>query len=78
VASTPKASVNVNFSEEMGKIQSLYLYSLKLGVDVRDMAKTITNIDMTSDQFQACVSSIFIEANRRGLANHVPTSTKSE
>lgn len=65
----------VDFAAEMAKIQSLYLYAVKKALDTREMAKLTLNLDMTPDQFQACTSAIFIEANRKGLGAFLPTTT---
>lgn len=65
----------VDFAAEMAKIQGLYMYSLKKASETREMMKVTMGLEMTAEQFQACASSIFIEANRKGLGAHLPTST---
>lgn len=75
-APTP-VMANVDFAGEMAKIQGLYLYSIKKAIETREMAKLSLGLDMTADQFQACTSAIFIEANRKGLASFLPTSTNT-
>ena len=76
-AAKPAAMANLNFHEELTKIGSLYTYCMKEGMKVREMVELATNHTMTPEQFQACVSSIFIEANRKSLSAFLPTSTNT-
>lgn len=76
-APKPPVMANINFHEELGKLGSLYTYCLKEGLKVREMAKMATNHDMTPEQFQACVSALFIESNKKSLSAFLPTSTNT-
>ena len=67
----------VDFHAELAKIQSLYMYSIKKASETREAVKLSMNLDMSPEQFQACTSAIFIEANRKGLAAHIPTTAAS-
>jgi hypothetical protein len=56
----------------MNRIANLYLHSLEAATYVRGEWKEKHGTELTQDQFQACVASIFIESNRHGLARMIP------
>ncbi len=56
------------FHREMQKLTLGYVHSFQYALDVQARMKT----PMPQEQFQACVSSLFIEGNKHGLFNAVP------
>lgn len=65
---TPKVDPVTFFHREMSKQALGYLHCLQYAQDIQNK----TPGGMPPDQFQACVSSIYIEGNKRGLFNLVP------
>jgi len=61
-----------DFTEEMTKIGQTWLHSLKTALMVKETALLAFQYELPSDQFQSLVSSIFIEANRKGLGANPP------
>ena len=59
----------VNFDAEMTKLGMYWTQCLKQALVVQATAKLALNHDMTPDQLQSCIASLFIEGNRRGLTN---------
>lgn len=78
VAASTKPAVTGDFHEEMTKIGQTWLHSLRTALMVKEMASLGLQHELTEDQFQALVSSIFIEANRKGLGANPPTLTPVE
>lgn len=78
-AAKPPVALNPNaFREEIFKIQLLWLHCYGAALNARELVRMCMEADMTDDQLQSCTASIFIEANRRGLAsNPPPLSPKS-
>jgi hypothetical protein len=72
VAASVKPAVAGDFNEEMTKIGQTWLHSLRTALMVKELASLSLQHDLTEDQFQALVSSIFIEANRKGLGANPP------
>lgn len=70
-----KPPVQGDFSEEMTKIGQLWLHSLRTALMAKEMALLSFEYELTAEQFQSCVSSIFIEANRKGLGANPPKLT---
>ena len=67
-----KAPAPENFNDGMGKIQLMYLHATRHAINIREILITLHDHKMTDDQFQSCVSCIFIEANRKGLSVNPP------
>ena len=55
----------------MAKLALTYQHSFQYGINVRDNLKKI-GVEMTPEQFQACISSLNIQANMNGLTARVP------
>ncbi len=64
----PKVDPVTFFHREMSKQSLGYLHCLQYAQDIHARAK----VEITPEQFQACVSSLYIEGNKRGLFNLVP------
>lgn len=58
----------VYFHREMAKLGLGYLHALQYADDVQERY----NFELTPEQAQACVSTIFISADKRGLFHKVP------
>lgn len=69
-ASAPKSDVNpeVYFHREMAKQALGYLHCLQYAQDIVTKSK----VKLPQEQFQACVSSLYIEANKQGILHKVP------
>lgn len=65
---TPKVDPVTFFHREMSKQSLGYLHCLQYAQDIQ--SKTVSG--MPPDQFQACVSALYIEGNKRGFFNRVP------
>lgn len=65
---TPKVDPTVYFHRELAKMSLGYLHCLQYAQDIQ----TKTPGGMPPEQFQACVSSLFIEGNKQGLFAKVP------
>ena len=61
-----------DFNEEITKIGQVWLHSLRTALMVKELAVLTYQHELTDEQFQSCIASIFIEANRKGL-NNPPT-----
>lgn len=68
-AQQPVGDPEAHFHKEMGKSALLWLHSFQY---MRDVSAKIDSPALSPDLFQAGVSSLFIEGNRRGLGNKVP------
>lgn len=66
------APASYNFDEELVKIQMLWLHALRTGLQIQELARLSFGHELSEEQFQSCVSSIFIEANRKGLGANPP------
>lgn len=65
-SAAPKASSG-DFNEQMVNIGQTWLHALRTALQVKEMALLSFQYELTDDQFQSCIASIFIEANRKGL-----------
>lgn len=64
----PKVDPTTYFHRELSKLSLGYLHCLQYAQDI-----AVRNpLKMTDDQFQACVSSLFIQGNKDGLFAKVP------
>jgi hypothetical protein len=70
-----KPPVQGDFNEEMTKIGQTWLHSLRTALMVKELALLSFEYELSPEQFQSCVSSIFIEANRKGLGVNPPKLT---
>ena len=61
-----------DFTEEMNKIGQTWLHALRVALQTKELALITFQHELTEEQFQALVSSIFIEANRKGLGANPP------
>lgn len=68
-AQQPVGDPEAHFHKEMGKIALSWLHAFQY---MRDVSAKIDSPILSPDLFQAGVSSLFIEANRRGLGHRVP------
>lgn len=75
VAASTKPAATGDFHEEIAKIGQTWLHSLRTALMVKEMASMGLEHELTEEQFQALVSSIFIEANRKGLGANPPPLT---
>lgn len=57
----------------LNKLANLYLHCLEAGCYVRRTYEASHQVQMTNEQFQGCVSSLFIQATRTGLDGITPT-----
>ena len=71
VAASTAAVIKPDFNEELTKIQLMWLHSLNQALIAKETAKLTYNYELSKEEFQSCISCIFIEANRKGLANAV-------
>lgn len=67
-AAAPKVDPSTYFHREMAKLSLGYLHAFQYALDVRAKLKH----EMTPEQFQACVSTVYISADKRGLFGKVP------
>jgi hypothetical protein len=74
VAATAAAPGKVagDFQEQITQIGQTWLHSLRTALQVKEIALLSFQYELTDEQFQSCVSSIFIEANRKGLGTPPP------
>ena len=71
---TQTASVGkINFNEEIGKITALYQFAYKQAALLKAMNE-MSDTPFSDKQFESCVASIFISAERKGLTNHLPST----
>lgn len=66
------AAIKVDFKGEIAKIGLMYVHAVGQARTASAIIKAQHGIDMTDAMFQSCVASIFIEANKNGLARHIP------
>jgi hypothetical protein len=66
------SATKVNFADEMGRIGLMYIHAVGQARNASAVIKAQHGIDMTDAMFQSCVASIFIEANKNGLARYIP------
>jgi hypothetical protein len=67
------SSGKINFNEEIGKISALYQLAYKQAALLKAMNE-MSETPFSDKQFESCVASIFISAERKGLANHLPST----
>jgi hypothetical protein len=65
-------AAGTDFHKAMKRAALLYLHCLDYGRQIDAKNKTVTGTAMAPDQLQACVSSLFIFADRGGLGGMVP------
>lgn len=70
-AYAPTSTANVDFNAEISKISALYAQAYNRACLLRDMYES-TNNPFTEKLLETCTASIFISAERKGLANHLP------
>ena len=58
-----------DFNDEITKIGQVWLHSPRTALMVKELAVLTYQHELTDEQFQSCIASIFIEANRKGLSN---------
>lgn len=58
--------------KHLNRMANLYICCLEAGQYVKHQWKQGHEVDMSDDQFQACVSSMFIQASRENLYNAMP------
>lgn len=66
----------VDFNNEMGKISALYAQAYKGACLLKDMFENSNN-PFSERQLEACTASLFISAERKGLANNLPALTNA-
>jgi hypothetical protein len=66
------AATKVDFASEMAKIGMMYIHAVAQARNASAVIQAQHGIEMTEAMFQSCVASIFIEANRNGLAKAIP------
>lgn len=71
-AAGAEAQPKGDFHKVMKRQALLYLHCLDYARQVDAKNKAVTGTHLVPDLFQACVSSLFIEANRQGISGMVP------
>jgi hypothetical protein len=76
IAASAAAIVKPDFNEELHKIGWMWLHSLKQALIAKETAHLTYGYELSKEEFQSCISCIFIEANRKGLAASVTPVSK--
>jgi hypothetical protein len=76
IAASAAAIVKPDFNEELHKIGWMWLHSLKQALIAKETAHLTYGYELSKEEFQSCISCIFIEANRKGLASSVTPVSK--
>lgn len=71
IAASAAAVIKPNFSEELHKIGWMWLHSLNQALIAKETANLTYGYELSKEEFQSCISCIFIEANKKNLAAHV-------
>jgi hypothetical protein len=76
VAASAAAVIKPDFSQELHKIGWMWLHSLNQALIAKETAMMTYGYELSKEEFQSCISCIFIEANRKGLAASVTPVSK--
>jgi hypothetical protein len=71
VAASTAAVIKPDFNEELTKIGFLWLHSLNQALIAKETANLVYGYELSKEEFQSCISCIFIEANKKNLGAHV-------
>jgi hypothetical protein len=71
VSASTAAVIKPDFNEELSKIQLMWLHSLNQALIAKETANLTYGYELSKEEFQSCISCIFIEANKKNLAAHV-------
>jgi hypothetical protein len=71
VAASTAAVIKPDFNEELTKIGFLWLHSLYQALIAKETAVLVYGYELSKEEFQSCISCIFIEANKKNLGAHV-------
>jgi hypothetical protein len=71
IAASAAAVIKPDFNEELQKIQLMWLHSLNQALIAKETANLTYGYELSKEEFQSCISCIFIEANKKNLAAHV-------
>jgi hypothetical protein len=71
VSASTAAVIKPDFNEELSKIQLMWLHSLNQALIAKETANLTYGYELSKEEFQSCISCIFIEANKKNLSAHV-------